>query len=64
MVDIAKCSRKDCGKRLSCFRYLADSDEYGQTYLVIDDMDVEDGCKNYWQVKNSKELKMYNKLNR
>lgn len=64
MVDIAKCSRKDCGKRLSCFRYLADSDEYGQTYLIIDDMDVEDGCKNYWQVKNSKELKMYNKLNR
>ena len=64
MVDIAKCSRKDCGKRLSCFRYLADSDECGQTYLIIDDMDVEDGCKNYWQVKNSKELKMYNKLNR
>ena len=64
MVDIAKCSRKDCGKRLSCFRYLADSDEYGQTYLIIDDMDVDDGCKNYWQVKNSKELKMYNKLNR
>ena len=64
MVDIAKCSRKDCGKRLSCFRYLADSDEYGQTYLIIDTMDVEDGCKNYWQVKNSKELKMYNKLNR
>ena len=61
MVDIAKCSRKDCGKRLSCFRYLADSDEYGQTYLIIDNMDVEDGCKNYWQVKNSKELKMYNK---
>ena len=64
MVDIAKCSRKDCGKRLSCFRYLAVSDEYGHTYLIIDDMDVEDGCKNYWQVKNSKELKMYNKLNR
>ena len=64
MVDIAKCSRKDCGKRLSCFRYLADSYEYGQTYLIIDNMDVEDGCKNYWQVKNSKELKMYNKLNR
>lgn len=64
MVDIAKCSRKDCGKRLSCFRYLADSDEYGQTYLIIDDMDVEDGCKNYWQVKNSKELKMFNKLNK
>ena len=64
MVDIAKCNRKDCGKRLSCFRYLADSDEYGQTYLAIDDMDVEEGCKNYWQVKNSKELKMYNKLNR
>ena len=64
MVDIAKCSRKDCGKRLSCFRYLADSDEYGQTYLIIDDMDVDNGCKNYWQVKNSKELKMFNKLNK
>ena len=64
MVDIAKCSRKDCGKRLFCFRYLADSDEYRQSYLVIDDMDVENGCKNYWQVRNSKELKMYNKLNR
>lgn len=64
MVDICKCKRNDCPKRLSCFRYLADSDEFGQSYFVNEKQDVEDGCDNYWQVKNSKELKMFNRLNK
>ena len=64
MVDIAKCSRRDCGKRMSCFRYLADSDEYCQSYILVQDIDVEDGCENYWKVSNGKELAYYNKVNR
>jgi len=64
MVDISKCERKDCGKKLTCFRYLADSDEYGQSYIINDSLDVEDGCCYYWQCKNAKELAYMNKVNR
>ena len=64
MVDICKCSRRDCGKKHTCFRYLADSDDYGQSYLVIDKVDVEDGCENYWRCRDAKELAYMNKVNR
>ena len=64
MVDIAKCNRKDCSKRLSCFRYLADSDDYGQYFLVVDDVDLSDSCNMYWKVANRKELAYYNKVNK
>lgn len=65
MVDIAKCSRMDCGKRMSCFRYIADSDDFGQTFIVPDkDLDVENGCDMYWKVKDKYELAYLNKINR
>lgn len=64
MVDIAKCNRRDCGKRKSCFRYIADSDDFGQSYILIDDIDVENGCDHYWKVKDKYELAYLNKVNR
>lgn len=64
MVDIAKCSRRDCDKRFTCFRYLADSNEYRQSFIVVDKVDLENGCDMYWQVNNGRELNYYNKTNR
>ena len=64
MVDISKCSRRDCSKKNTCFRYLADADDYGQSYLVIDTVDLEDGCENYWQCRTARDLELMNKLNR
>lgn len=64
MCDISKCKRKDCAKKLTCFRYLADEDEYRQSFIVVDDIDLSNGCENYWLVRNSKELAYYNKVNR
>ena len=64
MVDISKCDRRDCGKRLSCFRYLADTDDYRQPFLVIDKVDVSDGCSEYWQCRNPRELAYMNKVNK
>lgn len=63
MVDISKCGRRDCGKRYSCFRYLADSDERGQSYILIDKQDVKDGCDMYWRCRNKKELAYMNRVN-
>ena len=45
MVDIAVCDRRDCPKKDTCFRYLAERDEYRQSKLDInsfldDDKDV------------------------
>lgn len=63
MVDISKCTRRDCGKRFSCFRYLADSDEVGQSYILITQQDVDNGCNMYWQCRNKKELQYMNRVN-
>lgn len=62
MVDIAMCSRSDCGKKNTCFRYLAFPDEY-QTYIEINKLDTSDGCKMYWACRNKQELQEMNRLN-
>lgn len=62
MADISMCNRRDCGKKNTCFRYLAFPDEY-QSYIMIDKIDIEDGCDMYWRCRNSKELAIMNKLN-
>jgi hypothetical protein len=64
VVDIAMCNRKDCKKRLTCFRYLADSDEFGQTYLVVDKTILDNGCDNYWKCSSPKELFVMNRMNK
>ena len=64
MVDIAMCTRRDCGKRGTCFRYLAEPDEYYQSYIVIDKDDLSNGCDEYWRCRNKKELYLMNKWNR
>ena len=64
MVDIAMCKRSDCGKRKTCFRYIADAEDYYQTYMVIDKVDVDNGCDMYWQCRNGRELAYMNRANR
>ena len=63
MVDIAMCNRRDCGKKWSCFRYLAFPSEY-QAYLQVQQYDVEEGCEYYWQCKSKRDLRMLNKINK
>ena len=63
MVDIAMCKRKDCPRRMSCFRYIADTEDFYQTYIVID-KNVEDRCDMYWRCRNGKELAYMNRVNR
>ena len=38
MVDIAVCDRRDCPKKDTCFRYLAERDEYRQSKLDINSL--------------------------
>ena len=62
MVDIAMCRRQDCGKRLSCFRYLADAEDYYQSYITPPK--CGDDCEMYWRVRDGKELQYMNRVNR
>lgn len=48
MPDIAMCQRHDCGKKTSCYRYTAVPDEFYQTYVLIEDKDVSNGCDMIW----------------
>lgn len=62
MVDIAMCRRRDCAKKNTCFRYLAFPNEY-QSYIMIQQQDLSEGCDMYWRCRNKKELQLLNKLN-
>lgn len=62
MVDIAMCRRRDCDRRLTCFRYLADAEEFYQSYIEPNKIGEE--CEAYWQVKNKKDLAYMNRVNR
>lgn len=64
MVDISMCDRRDCSKKGSCFRYLAEPEDMYQSYIVIDDIDLSNGCEHYWRCRNKKELYLMNKWNR
>lgn len=64
MVDIAMCRRSDCPRRMTCFRYIADAEDYYQSYIDMRDKNVEDKCEMYWQCKNGKELAYMNRVNR
>jgi len=62
MADIAMCNRRDCAKKNTCYRYLAFPDEY-QSYIVIDKVNLDDGCDEYWRCRDKKELQLLNRLN-
>lgn len=64
MVDIAVCNRRDCPKKNSCFRYLAERDEYRQSFIDNNKLNVSKGCDMYWQCRNMAELHYMNKVNR
>lgn len=64
MVDIAVCDRRDCPKKDSCFRYLAERDEYWQSVLDNKQLNISDGCDMYWRCRNMAELHYMNKVNR
>lgn len=64
MVDIAVCNRRDCAMKDSCFRYLAERDDYYQSELVVDKLKLDKGCDNYWRCRNMAELHYMNKVNR
>lgn len=63
MTDISMCNRSDCGKKDTCFRYLADADEY-QSYIIQKKLNLKDGCDMYWMCRNMDELKYMNRVNR
>ena len=64
MVDIAVCDRRDCPKKDTCFRYLAERDEYRQSKLDINSLSPPKNCEYYSRCRNMAELHYMNKVNR
>ena len=50
MPDIAMCKGKDCSLKDKCYRYMAEPDEYRQSYIEPDKVGTE--CELYWEVDN------------
>lgn len=55
MPDICMCQNEKCGKKKTCYRYMAIPDRYWQSYFYPD----ENNCEHYWKIsrKTSNELK-------
>lgn len=49
MADISMCSRSDCPKCNTCFRFRATPNKYYQSYIIIDDIE---NCQMYWHIDN------------
>ena len=49
MADITKCPGSYCLKKETCYRYLAISSEYRQSYFVKLPIDSNGKCDHYWE---------------
>jgi len=48
MVDISKCAGNSCPLKNSCYRYLAVSSEYWQSWILEQYDFGTNKCDNYW----------------
>lgn len=59
MVDICICANgKDCNKCKSCYRFLAEPEEY---QAVADFYEPNKECQWYWKVDNEEQVQELNK---
>ena len=55
MSDIAKCKGKSCPIKKKCYRYVAEADEYRQSYFTTSPYDKEKKeCQSFWEVVKCK----------
>jgi hypothetical protein len=47
------CVTKSCKDRLSCFRYMAEPNKFGQTYSGFFPKNGEDHCDHFWPLKDA-----------
>lgn len=52
MVDITKCSDKNCPNKLECYRYTASADRWQSYFTESPRKDNEDKCEYFWKVNN------------
>jgi len=52
MADISKCPGTDCPMRDSCYRYIAPSNNFWQSYFTTAPIEVsENKCEYYWPIE-------------
>lgn len=54
MVDIYKCSDKNCPSKLKCYRYTASADGWQSYFAESPRKDNEDKCEYFWKVNDNK----------
>lgn len=53
MADITKCMNINCHLKNKCWRYLAPSDKYRQSYALFE---LKDGkCNDFWEYKRKRQ---------
>jgi len=55
MADITKCEGTNCSLKETCYRFIATSNEYRQSYFVNVPLKEDNTCDEYWETKIKKE---------
>jgi hypothetical protein len=48
VADISKCKGQGCNIKNTCYRFLADADDYMQSYIKGNVSDDGEYCDHYW----------------
>jgi hypothetical protein len=51
MPDISMCDNDACPSRRLCYRYMADPDEYMQSYCNFTVYENRDKCESFWPIE-------------
>jgi hypothetical protein len=54
MADITMCDGYTCPIKKQCYRYMANANDYYQSYFADDPRDHKGNCSFYWRLLNSK----------
>ena len=58
MPDITMCDDKNCGIRFKCYRYMAEPDEYRQSFFVGLVREYNEPCKHFVKIEEGDKLRV------
>lgn len=57
MPDISMCKFEECGKKQTCYRYIAKPSEYRQSYFMGMPPHTDGTCDFYWEAVSKSQMK-------
>jgi hypothetical protein len=49
MADITKCKGTNCPRQSECYRFIAPTSEYRQSYFIVVPLKEDKSCDEFWE---------------